>query len=152
MIKTDGGKWMFTPCQLSTQRHCLVCRDGIKKTWRAAFKILDYRGTWDKDRKKFKHDEKIEKVWYVGSGLTEQIQALADKRGKPLSEIVVEVTRSGKGKSSTYNLEQAWDAETDKRVVPAKHKEVFAPIEEICKPLTDDKLEAIGFSAGDDDE
>lgn len=146
-IKFDGGKWGFTPCQLSHQKHCLVCREGIKKTWKAAFKILDYRGTWDVDKKKFKKDTKVEKVWYVGTKLAEQIQTIIEKRGKDLTTMVFEVTRSGGGKDTTYNLEQAWDEENDRKVIPieyAEHK--YGALEDICKPLSDEALEAKGFT------
>lgn len=51
-VKDRKGNWYIVPCQLNTGRHCVLCSDVAKQTWRAAFKILDHRGSWDKDKKK----------------------------------------------------------------------------------------------------
>lgn len=147
-VKTDAGKWGFEVCQLMEQRHCLMCRTGIKKTWKAAFKVLDYRGTWDTDKKKFKHDKQVEKLWLVGSTIAEQLKAITDKRGKPLTEMVLEISRSGSGKSVSYNFEPAFDKD-DKKLIPVEWEEEYPELEELVVPKNDAKLEARGFSAGD---
>jgi len=155
MVKFDSGNknWSFTPCQLSEQRYCLMCREKIKKTWKAAFKVLDYRGTWDKDKSKFKHDTQIEKLWLVGATTAEQIKTFIDKKGKALTDVVFEVTRSGKGKNTTYNVAVAYDEDNDDRPFkPVRFKEQFPKVDKLMKPLTDKKLEAKGFSAPDEDE
>ena len=94
-VKDKKGNWAIVPCQLNTGRHCVLCSDGVKQTWRAAFKILDYRGSWDKDKKKFKYDKPVEKIWKVGSTIAQQLKQIVDKKGKDLTEMVFEVTRSG---------------------------------------------------------
>ena len=55
-VKDKKGNWTIVPCQLNTGRHCVLCSEGVKQTWRAAFKILDYRGSWDSEKKRFKYD------------------------------------------------------------------------------------------------
>ena len=145
IIKTKKKAFDFTPCQLNTKRTCIMCREGLKTTWRAVFKILDYRGTWDDKKNKFKNDTTIEKIWIVGEKLAEQIKSFADKKGKDLTEMVIEVTRSGSGKTTTYNLQLALDDETDRPIKPKKVKEEFADVEELMQPLTDEKLVRLGF-------
>ena len=42
-VKDKKGNWVIVPCQLNTGKHCVLCSEGVKQTWRAAFKILDFR-------------------------------------------------------------------------------------------------------------
>lgn len=148
-IKDSKGNWKVVPCQLNNAKHCVLCSDGIKQTWRAAFKVLDYRGNWDKEKSKFKNDEPLEKLWKVGMTVANQIKAQCDKRGKDLTEMVFEVTRSGAGKEASYNFEIAYDKK-DRKIVPISHKEEFPTAEELCQPLTDDELDKMGFSGSED--
>lgn len=145
-IKTDAGKWGFEVCQLVEQRHCVMCRSGLKKTWKAGFKVLDYRGTWDAEKKKFKHDKQVEKLYMVGAAIAEQLKALTDKRGKALSTMVLEISRSGSGKSTAYNFETAFDKD-DRKLVPVEWEEVYPELDEIVISKTDEQLEAKGFNA-----
>lgn len=146
-IKDGRGNWKFVPCQLTSQKHCLMCREGIKVSWKAAFKILDYRGNWDSKKKEFKHDEPVEKLWVVGPTLAQQLKSQIDKRKKPLTAVVLNITRSGSGaKDTTYNIEQAFD-EDDVRLKPISHKTQYPAVEDLCKPMSDEELDDLGFSA-----
>lgn len=147
-VKDKRGNWAIVPCQLNTGRHCVLCSEGIKQTWRAAFKILDYRGTWDKDKKCFKNDKPIEKLWMVGSTIAQQLKQIVDKRGKDLTEMVFEVTRSGSGKDSSYNFEQAFD-DDDRKLKPLDWDEVTPSAEELCQPPTEDEIDEMGYSSDD---
>lgn len=147
-VKDKNGNWTIVPCQLNTGRHCVLCSDGVKQTWRAAFKIIDYRGNWDKDKKKFKNDEPIEKIWKVGSVIAQQLKQIVDKKGKDLTEMVFEVTRSGSGKDSSYNFEQAFD-EHDRRMRPKDWKEQTPSAEELCQPPTEDEIDERGYTSED---
>lgn len=147
-VKDKNGKWTIIPCQLNTGRHCVLCSDGVKQTWRAAFKIIDYRGNWDKDKKKFKNDEPIEKIWKVGSVIAQQLKQIVDKKGKDLTEMVFEVTRSGSGKDSSYNFEQAFD-EHDRRMRPKDWEEQTPSAEELCQPPTEDEIDERGYTSED---
>lgn len=138
----------FTPCQLMVQKHCMYCRDGIKKSERYAFKIIDHRGSWDKEKKKFKYDKPVEKFWVVGIKVAESLKARVDRTGKQLTEMVLDVARSGSGTSSTYNFEVAFDKDENK-LRPVRVKQEFGSTKELIKPLTDDKLESLGFSSED---
>ena len=83
--------------------------------------------------------------------MAEQIQAFKDKRGKELTELVFEVTRSGSGTKTTYNLEIAYDDDTDAKIPPFKYKKhKFPDVEEICEPLTDDQLDDKDFTVPKD--
>lgn len=152
MVKFGDDKNLtWTPCQLATERHCAMCREGAKKIWKAVFKVLDFRGSWDADKKRFKKDEPIEKIWYVGQKLAEQIQAAKDKKGKDLTELVFEVTRSGSGTKTTYNLERAYDEDEEVWIKPMKYKKHKYPdVEDLVVPLTKDELEERDFSVPKD--
>jgi len=148
-VKNNKGKWLFTPCQLEKQRSCLMCSEGIKITTKFAFKVLDFRSDWDKDKKRFKGSKPSEKIWFMGMKQAEQLKSFADKKGKELSEAVFEVSRSGSGKTTTYNYQMAFD-KNEVRIKPIEWEEQHDPIEKIVKPLKDDELEKMGFSSNED--
>lgn len=144
-VKDKKGNWATIPCQLNTGRHCVLCSDGVKQTWRAAFKILDYRGSWDSDKKKFTYDKPVEKIWKVGSTIAQQLKQIVDKKGKDLTEMVFEVTRSGSGKDSSYNFEQAFD-DDDRKMKPMDWDEQTPSAEELCQPPTEDEIDERGYT------
>ena len=148
-VKDKRGNWTTIPCQLDTSRHCVLCSEGSKQIWRAAFKLLDYRGSWDSEKKKFKHDKPVEKIWRVGTTIAQQLKQITDKKGKELTELVLEVTRTGEGKDATYNFEMAFD-DDDRRMRPKDWEEMLPSAEEICQPPTDDELDEMGVSVSDD--
>lgn len=144
-VKDKNGNWSIVPCQLNVSRHCVLCSDGVKQTWRAAFKVLDYRGSWDKDKKKFKYDKPVEKLWKVGSTIAQQLKQIVDKKGKELTEMVFEVTRSGSGKDSSYNFEQAFD-DDDHKMKPLDWDEQTPSAEDLCQPPTEDEIDERGYT------
>ena len=145
-VKDKRGNFQYVPCQLNTGKHCLMCQDGIKLTWRAAFKLIDYRGSWDKAKGKFKYDTPQEKLWKVGTTIAQQLKSICDKRGKQLSEMVFEVSRSGANKDATYNFEQALD-DDDVRMKPKRWIEKMATAEELCQPPTVEDIDKAGYSS-----
>jgi len=148
-IKNNSGKWLFTPCQLEKQRSCLMCSSGIKITTKFAFKVIDFRSDYDKDKKRFKGNKPNEKIWFMGMKMAEQIKAFADKKGKELTEVVFEVSRSGSGKAVAYNYQLAFD-KNENRVKPIEWEEKYDAIEKLIKPLKDEVLERIGFASNED--
>lgn len=148
-VKDRKGNWTLVPCQLNTGKHCVLCSEGIKQTWRAAFKVLDYRGSWDKDKKKFRYDTPVEKIWKVGATVAQQLKQIVDKKGKDLTEMVFEVTRSGSGKDSSYNFEQAFD-EDDRKLKPIEWEEKAPSAEELCQPPTEDEIDEAGYTGSED--
>ena len=144
-VRDKNGRFSVVPCQLNTQRRCEMCSRGIKQTWRAAFKILDYRGSWDKDKKKFTYDKPVEKIWKVGATIANQLKSIRDRRGRELTEMVLEVTRSGSNTDTTYNFEPAFD-DDDRKRSPIPWKEATPPVETLCQPPTDDEIDASGYS------
>lgn len=147
-VKDKRGNFRYVPCQLNTGKHCVMCAEGVKLTWRAAFKLIDYRGTWDKNKARFKNDTPVEKIWKVGTTVAQQLKAICDKRGKELTEMVFEVHRSGSGKDATYNFEQALD-EDDTRMRPKKWVEKMATAEELCQPPTVEDIDKAGYTDAD---
>lgn len=147
-VKNKHGKWTIVPCQLNTGKHCILCSDGVKQLWRAAFKVLDYRGTWDSAKKRFKNDKPVEKVWIVTSTVAQSLKQIRDKKGKDLSEMVLEVTRSGTGKESIYNFEPAFD-DDDRKIKPKAWEEQLMSAEEYCVPPTEDEIDEAGYTDED---
>lgn len=140
-VRDKKGNWKVVPCQLNTKKHCALCAGGAKQTWKAAFIILDYRGTWNKDKSRFNHDTQVPKLWKVGQTIAQQLKQIIDKRGKDLTELVLEVTRSGEGKDATYNFEPAFD-EKDRKLLPVDFDmEEIPTAEELCQPPTDDEID-----------
>ena len=148
-VKDKKGNWVIVPCQLNTGKHCVLCSEGVKQTWRAAFKILDLRGTWDKDKKCFRNYKAVEKIWKVGSTIAQQLKQIVDKKGKDLTEMVFEVTRSGSGKDSSYNFEQAFD-DDDRKVKPIEWDEQTPSAEDLCQPPTEDEIDEAGYTDSED--
>lgn len=147
-VKDKRGNWTIVPCQLNTGRHCVLCSEGVKQTWRAAFKILDYRGSWDSEKKRFKYDTPVEKIWKVGSTIAQQLKQIVDKKSKELTEMVFEVTRSGSGKDSSYNFEQAFD-DDDRKMKPMDWDEQTPSAEELCQPPTEDEIDERGYTSAE---
>jgi len=146
----DGKNWEYIPCQLEAHRHCTMCEDGSKPIWRGAFRILDFRGKWDKDKRKFLYDKPVEKIWVFNATVAAQIKAKHDKKGKDeFLKTVYTITRTGSGKKNTaYTIELARDDE-DNRIPPVKgHKVEMPECEEILVPPTDKQLQAMGYSSG----
>ncbi len=148
-VRDRNGKWTVVPCQLGTQRHCVLCSEGVKRTWKAAFMLLDYRGSWDKDKKEFTWDKPVVRIWKVGSQIAQQLKTYIDRKGKNLSNLVLEVTRSGEGKDSSYNFGPAFDKD-DNPMKPIHFTEKYPSAEELCQPPTDDQIDEMGFTADDE--
>lgn len=149
-IKDKRGNFRTIPCQLNSQKHCLVCRDGIKQGFKSAFLVLDYRGNWDKEKKRFKNDEPIEKLWVMNMTQIGVLQARLSKSKKSLTELVLEVERTGSGKNDTaYTFVEARD-DDDQRLKPKKWK-TENDLKELCAPPTDEELEDMGFEKPDED-
>ena len=152
-----NGDWKSVPCQLVRQKHCTFCREGVKRSYRAAFKVLDLRGKWDKDKGKFvpttKIDKSQEKTWSVNGTTAEALLAFQEKqksKGKKLTDLVLEVVKSGSGKKSSYNVAIAFDDE-ENRILPVKYTPVLKDAEETYQPMSDEAANKLGFTKGDND-
>lgn len=148
--KDSRGNWKVVPCQLNTGKHCVMCSSGMKQVWRAAFMVLDLRGTWNKEKSRFNNDKPIVKIWKVNATIAQQLKQLIDKKGRELSEMVLEVSRSGSGKSTSYNFEIAFD-DDDRRVKPIDYEEDYPDAEELCQPPSTDEVDERGYVDGADD-
>lgn len=147
-VKDKDKHFHVVPCQLNTQDSCVLCHDGVKQTWKAAFKILDFRGKWDTDKKKFVGGDPTEKLWMVGTTIAQQLKQFIDRKGKDLTDMVIEVTRSGSGKDSTYNFGVALD-DDDRRIKPISWDSETPEASELCQPPTDDEIDERGYDSGE---
>lgn len=144
-LKDQYNNFVFVPCQLDRQKHCLACRESAYLSWKAAFKVLDFR---EKNKKgDMVYSEKpTEKLFKVGQQLAQQIKSFVDKKGKELSEVVVEITRSGSGaKDTSYNLSIALD-DDDAKIQPISWKEKFDSLEDIFSSPTDEEYMEQGYT------
>lgn len=146
-IKNSKGQWIDAVSQREMQDHCLLEQAGLKSSPKAGWLILDFRGSWDKDKKEFKWDEPTLKVLKASLKLAQQIQAKKDRSKKPLTELVFDIQRTGTGTSTSYSLATAFDEETDSPVKPRKYKGKLPDITEVIKPFTDEQLIAMGFGS-----
>lgn len=144
-IQNERGHWGLKPCQLETQKHCLMCQSDSRPTWQGAMRVLDYRGNWDKEESGFLWDEPVEKIHFFGIKLAGQLKAYADKKGKPLSSLVIEIQKVGSGKASTHNLAPAMDEATEKVMRPIAWDSKVDSVEDCIIVPTDEELEKLGF-------
>jgi hypothetical protein len=144
---TLDGRWATVPCQLSTQRHCLMCREDIKQVAQFGFRVMDYRGNYGK--KGFTYDEPVEKFWIVGTGIGDQLQQFSERKKKDLTEMVVQVTKSGTKKSTSYNFEYAEDDEGERLTPNKRLKSKYKSLEDYLEVLvpSDTYLDTVGFEA-----
>lgn len=135
-------------------RHCPMVESGLKLMWRAAFKVMDYRGEWDSKANDFKNepdpDTAVEKYWLVSNTVANQLKAFAEKSRKALTDLVLEVTRTGADKKTSYNFTRAVDG-NDQIMTPWDYDEELPPLEVAMKPLPDNVLrELLGMETEDD--
>jgi hypothetical protein len=140
-IANGRGGWDTVPCQLEKQRHCLMCQDGEKASWNGAMRVLDYRGKWDKEAKDFTWDEPVEKLHIFGIQYAQQLKAYLDKKRKNATDLVIEISKSGSGKTSSHNLAPALD-EQDRIMQPIVWESEYASAEELVPVPSDADLAA----------
>lgn len=150
--KSKRWNWAIKMCQLVKQKHCLMCDADIKPQWQAAWRVLDYRGTWEKGKTKgegkFKNDKPVERVLIVSNTVANQIHGLKDRYGKELTQLVLEMSRTGSSaKDTSYNFERAVDRDDSIRK-PIAHKTELAHLRELIKPPSDNELIALGINRG----
>lgn len=143
-IQDAKGKYLTIPCQLEHQKHCLCCRAGERTSWQGAARLLDYRGKWDKDKKEFKWDAPQEKLHSFGIQFASQLKAFVDKRRRPLTDLVIEITKAGSGKTATYNLAIALD-EDDRPMRPVEWDSPFSEVSDCLPVKSDEELEKWGY-------
>lgn len=145
---TVKGKFQFLACQKSMQKHCAMCSDGIKTSWKAAFRILDFRGKYDKKKKKYDWGDPVPRLWKVSNTVASQLQAQVEgKKKRVLSKTVFDVTRTGSGKSTSYNIEIALDEDDEKvETVDFEGIDDLPVLEDLCAPLSDDALDETAFT------
>lgn len=145
-VMGKNGRYATVPCQLSEKKHCLLCSSGSKQTWKAAFRVLDYRGSWDKNSKSFRHDKQVPKIWRVGATLAQQLRTFCEKQGRDLDDLVIEVSRSGKGTDTAYNLTRAID-KNERVVKPIEFDDSeLESCEDLCSPPDDATIVSNGWA------
>lgn len=152
------GNWYVKVCQLERKKYCMMCEKGLKTIWFAAFRVLDFRGDWDKEKECFKGGEPVERVLQIKNPTAIQLKGMKERYGKRLTELVLDYTRTGAGATDTkYNFERAVDEKTEIMVKPKVWKTKMQPLREIMLPPSDNALVASGFtettvSSSDDEE
>lgn len=124
-----NGRWKTVPCQLLTKRKCRACAEGGKVGWRAAFKIFDLRGSYNKEKGKYDGKPK-EKLWMMTNAVADQLESVIRRKGVQPTEVVFEVSRSGTGKNTTYSIQIALD-DNDKRIKPKALESEYDDIEQV---------------------
>ena len=97
--RTDAGKTFYTTeqCQKSIQGHCNMCSSNNKSIGKAknivAFRLLDSRGTWNKDSQDWDWIAKP-KIFLTPMYLAKQFKALKDDVGGKLSDYVIKLSKN----------------------------------------------------------
>ena len=147
-VRNAQGKFTLEPCQLENQKHCVLCQKGMSTSTRGVFKVLDFRGSWNKDTSDFNWDEPTEKVWLVGLSILEQLYALTQKRGQGIDKFTIEVTRSGTGTNTRYNFSRALN-DSDEPWATVTHSSDFASAKDMYAPIGDDAMLRKGYESYD---
>jgi hypothetical protein len=92
-----NGRWEYYTC--SGDEDCLGCKRGVRKSWRAAYKIIDRR-TWT-DRKGNSHSNEI-KVLKVGIRAFPMVDKIQKRVGLRTRDVSIE--RTGQGIDTTYTF------------------------------------------------
>lgn len=142
-IKLPSGKYKTLPCQLEHQRYCHLCNAGEKSSWFGAMRVLDYRGKWDKDASDFLWDSQVEKIHVFGLTYAQQLHSYSVKRRVGLTKLVIEISKTGTGKTSTFNLSIGVD-ESGTPLAPVRHTPTFE-IDDILPPTTDEAVARLGY-------
>ena len=149
----SGGRWTKAVCQKNVYKKCLICSDGSKAYTAYAFKVLDLRGNWDKDKKEHKWDEPVVKTWLCSLTIATQLMDIAKKKGKSLTDMVLEVSKISGGKGA-MNISIAYDDETERPIevyTEEEYENTFEdPTHTYFEPLTDKALEAMGYELPED--
>lgn len=96
------------------EKTCPYCKDGVRVTDSIAIPVLDYRGKWDSESKSFEggYDKKnrwveaekpASRLWVLSQRQFDSIVELCSRKRKHLSEVMIEVSRTGSNKKTVYN-------------------------------------------------
>lgn len=133
----------FYVTRLEVERSCPLKEKGLKIIWRAGFKVLDFRGNYDSKAKKYKEDGPVERIWLVSNTVANSLLALQNKKGKKLTQMVLDVTRTGNDKNTTYAFEISRDDNDELIPLDTLPKEVLPSLETMLTPLPRQTLELI---------
>lgn len=135
--------WRFFPC---IGEGCPLCIDGTTPSFRVVFNVVDFRGTWDRDKGAF-DGKPIVKIWWM-SGTTAAVFEKLSHKELGLNGYKYEVTRFGSGSTTTYLPQEIEERElTKEEMVMAYDRET------IVTPLSrEDLLAKLGRVTVKDEE
>ena len=153
-----GGKERYDSFVCSQDKHCPYCKDNVKTTFKGAFLIYDYTPfevTDDKGKKKTVKGSV--KLYIAGTKVLSQLDRLSSKYG--LTSRDYEISRSGKGTSTSYIIERSDEKSelTEKmieKMLPDSLKDKFDGTEESLYEIVQEQLELLiphAKSVDDDD-
>jgi hypothetical protein len=108
-----GSDYPKVPCLKALgKKSCPYCLEKLPREF-VTIPILDYRGSWDKDSKRFeggldKKDnwvlaEPVPKLWVLSAIQFDNILQVQSRKKKKMDDMLIEVSRVGKDKATTYN-------------------------------------------------
>ena len=153
-----GGKEIYNNV-LCSDKNCPYCADGDKPQFKGAFLIFDYTPFEVKDEKtgKKKKVKGSVKLYVAGSKVLAQLDRLSNKYG--LTDRDYDISRSGKGTSTSYIIERGDVSEIDeddiKKMLPDKLKDEYDGTDESLYKIVEEQLEMYlpsGSSKSNDDD
>lgn len=145
-VKTvKGGKERYNNVLCDGGKHCPYCEEGDKPSFKGAFLIYDYTPFEVKDEKGKKKTVKGSvKLYVAGTKVLSQLDRLSNKYG--LTSRDYEISRSGKGTSTTYIIERtdektSIDEDTIRKMLPDKLKDMYDGTEDSLYKIIEEQLE-----------
>lgn len=139
-----GGKETYNSV-LCDSKNCRYCADGDKPSFKGAFLIFDYTPFEVKDDKGKKKTVKGSvKLYVAGSKVLAQLDRISSKYG--LTEREYEISRSGKGTSTSYIIERTDEVgslseKEIEKMLPDKLKEEYDGTDESLYSIVEEQLE-----------
>lgn len=140
-----GGKETYTSV-LCSNKNCPYCADGDKPSFKGAFLVYDYTPFEVKDEKtgKKKKVKGSTKLYVAGSTVLAQLDRISQKYG--LTDRDYDITRSGKGTSTSYIIERTDDveplSESDiEKMLPDKLREEYDGTDDSLYSIVEGQLE-----------
>lgn len=155
MTSKRGSTYYITEaCQKSTKRSCVLCSSSNSRVsdmrQYIAFRLIDYRGTYDTKTKKVDSDVPAPSIFLTPKGLAMQLKQIIDDNGGDITDKLIKLTKNEKNYNAQVVVEKDKDDPSLQRVKKAKVWDGLVPdAKHIYSPKEDEDLLKI---IGDDDE
>lgn len=146
-LTSKSGKpyYQTEASQLSTQKHCKLIEAGYRPSWKAAFVLVDPRGSWDSETKKL-DGVPVPKIFLTPTAFGKLIKEAKDEVGQ-LAGIVWKLSKAGKNYAIRAVTEKLPSGEGLRYKKAPEWGGAIPDVEKIYAPSSDAYLEQILHNA-----